>query len=191
MQTKKSWAAAQAFCQQYGWTLPTFYNADHFAVVNTEIRKLLPLGSYWTGYNDIKTEGTFEWADNSTGTLQLTAGTWNPFCNGEPNNHHGVQDTVAVVSSSCWDDTEAEGAFACTAAGDMSYRREINNHVPIIITIHGLIICWLHRPSFATLVNRVAALCQLSGAWLPAALSEAVCAPLLPCMQAPVEASLT
>ena len=169
-QFQKSWLDAQEYCQKYGLTLPTLYNAAHFAAVNAEVRKLLPLGRYWTGYNDIQTEGAFKWADNSTGSLQLTAGTWNPFCNGEPNNHNGVQDTVAVGSSGCWDDTEAEGAFVCTTPGDSlhtSYQRDSNNHY----CHHSA--CCTGPPSSPPLANHY--LWQLSGvvkAWLPAALSE-------------------
>jgi hypothetical protein len=119
-QQKKSWLDAHAYCQKFGLTLPTLYNAVHFAALNAEVRKLIPNQVYWIGYNDIQTEGKFVWADNATGTLQLAAGSWNPFCQGQPDNVANA-DAVAVgitgYNLDCWDDDVSDHPFICTKPG--------------------------------------------------------------------------
>ena len=51
----------------------------------------------WLGINDINTEGSFDWSDNSAANFEY----WSP---GNPDNAAGNQDCGRIYPTGTWDD---------------------------------------------------------------------------------------
>ncbi len=102
------WNAAQATAQLLGTNLVTIDSAEENEWIRLNFGNLLGVDRrIWIGFNDVASEGTFQWADGSP----VTYTNWNP---GEPNNSGGVEDwTEFLGSNGRWNDiSETGGSFA-------------------------------------------------------------------------------
>ncbi|CAM4466230.1 unnamed protein product [Leuciscus chuanchicus] len=81
-----SWSESRQYCRDRGADL---------IIINTE-EKQRCISSFkervWIGLSDIENEGNLKWVDNST----LIQGFWTE---GEPNDEHGIEDCVEIMSS--------------------------------------------------------------------------------------------
>lgn len=96
--TSKTWQDARAYCMNAGYYLVTIDSAAEEAFLNDqEIRK--GLTRWWMGYNDIVTEGVWDWIGTESTTYYSN---WAP---GEPNNDGGQDCGVDRFNGTDqWDD---------------------------------------------------------------------------------------
>ncbi|NUN12744.1 MAG: hypothetical protein HUU55_03830 [Myxococcales bacterium] len=107
-----NWSTAQTNCVGLGGHLVTINNAQENDFIDVQTGNGSK-GSYWIGYNDLQTEGTFVWASGQPNSFT-------DFCSGEPNNFNGNQDCVRTNwlcfnGSYRWDDAECAATipFVC------------------------------------------------------------------------------
>ncbi|XP_056622876.1 secretory phospholipase A2 receptor-like [Triplophysa dalaica] len=84
---RKSWSESRQVCRDRGGDLVVINNIEEQRYLSSVIKE-----STWIGLSDIDKEGSMKWVDNSP----LKAMFWIP---GEPNNAHGIEDCVQIVSS--------------------------------------------------------------------------------------------
>lgn len=105
----QTWADAELNCvSQYNGHLVSFYSATQMAAVYSGLGSP---GDFWIGFNDIATEGTWVWTDESP--VNFTA--WIP---GQPSNSGGNEDCGQYYIGDQWNDNNcnarmASVCFAC------------------------------------------------------------------------------
>lgn len=93
------WHRAEAHCRELGGHLATIHDRAEDIFVFLEANKYSH-ERYWIGLNDIRQEGTFEWASGSGSRYTH----WEP---GEPNDADGNEDCVEINRyhpSDTWND---------------------------------------------------------------------------------------
>jgi len=100
--TAKTWADGQHFCQdQFGSHLASIHNEAQ----NAEVYSIKDNSIAWVGFNDIGTERTWVWADNSDNGYS----NWYP---GQPDNSRGGDCAyIGYRGTPKWDDTACGYAF--------------------------------------------------------------------------------
>ena len=89
-----SWSAASDVCATFGYHLVTIDDATE----NSTTASIAGSYSFWIGFNDIASEGSFVWEDGST----VTYTNWNT---GEPNDSNGEDCTHSNYSPpGVWND---------------------------------------------------------------------------------------
>lgn len=80
---------AQAFARNLGANLISIQSAAENQCILDELVRLNQTGVIWIGFNDERTEGTFEWYDQSPAT-------YTNWSQNEPNNMDGIEDCVQI-----------------------------------------------------------------------------------------------
>lgn len=101
-----NWEEARKTCESMG----TSGNSAYMVKITTPdvqnyLLEFLPNAYYgrqqfWTGLNDQKVEGTFQWSDGTAYTASNFAGAWRQ----EPNNLAGAEHCVALLPGGKWND---------------------------------------------------------------------------------------
>ena len=90
--TRPSWEAAKTECEQAGYdSLASIHSADE----NALLLSLSPAGAMWIGFNDITTEGVWEWSDG-TATVYTN---WKT-ATSEPNDTVGNENCLEFIGPS-------------------------------------------------------------------------------------------
>nr|QNH72464.1 toxin candidate TRINITY_DN33830_c0_g1_i1.p1 [Pachycerianthus maua] len=94
--TVLSWYEARKECYKLGSDLASIHSPEEQAFIMNWERKISNAFNgkkpIWIGGNDIKTEGTFEWDDDSYYC-------YTNWYTGEPNNSGGIEDCVDILYS--------------------------------------------------------------------------------------------
>jgi len=83
-----AWEAARAACIEWGHELAAFNNEPEERWVS-DAAGVIAGRSWWIGFNDIETEGTFVWSNGDPVT-------WTHWAGGEPNNAGGGEDCMEI-----------------------------------------------------------------------------------------------
>ncbi len=95
------WNSARSDCLAWGGDLVTISSSAEQGFLNS----VLGATVYWTGANDIASEGTFQWADGSV---------WGSYTNWEPSqpdNAGGGQDCTATSNGGQWYDYDCNSMY--------------------------------------------------------------------------------
>ena len=95
----KTWDEAESYCQlMYGTSLATIMTDEQGTNARTAatIAGIDTGDSFWFGFNDISSEGTWEWIDGTTSNGYTN---WD---DGEPNNSGGDQDCGEISWAGMW-----------------------------------------------------------------------------------------
>jgi parallel beta-helix repeat protein len=97
--TRLTWQQAEDYAQEVGGHLVTINDAAEDSFLQSTFGTDQ---SFWTGLNDIATEGNFVWSSGESVT-------YTNFAPGEPNDFRGNQDAVVInfTSDKLWDDHSA------------------------------------------------------------------------------------
>ncbi|MBT9315667.1 DUF4347 domain-containing protein [Leptothoe spongobia] len=101
--TQMTWQEAQQYAQRLGGNLVTINDAAEEDWLQSRFGKD---ERFWTGLNDVKSEGSFVWASGADVT-------YTNFAPGEPNNSGGNQDFVTMNfgANDQWDDDGLNSAY--------------------------------------------------------------------------------
>ena len=93
--TADTWTNQKKNCENLGGTLAMVKSLKENAFIHSK----KPSGTnYWIGFNDIATEGSFKWPDESS------ANAFTYWDSGEPNNGNGDEDCVTYWGGDRWND---------------------------------------------------------------------------------------
>ncbi|XP_056622938.1 CD209 antigen-like protein E [Triplophysa dalaica] len=84
---QKSWSYSRQFCRDLGGDLVIINTEEEQRYIHSIIKE-----DTWIGLSDTDKEGVMKWVDNSTPKVSF-------WISGEPNNAHGNEDCVQIVSS--------------------------------------------------------------------------------------------
>jgi hypothetical protein len=105
-----TWDEALTACEDLDGTLVRIADSTEENFVAALVADESGSAEYWIGYNDIDSEGNFEWTDGET----VTYSNWR---SGEPNDSGG-EDCTQVEAGSVWNDmpcTHTATAYVCQA----------------------------------------------------------------------------
>ncbi len=100
-----TWSAGRTVCQTYGYDLTTVNDSDE-NIWMVDVAYIIYFGKWWTGYNDVASEGSWVWANGETTTYT----NWH---SGEPNNVGSGEDCMQLgrFGSYTWNDEPCDSPF--------------------------------------------------------------------------------
>ncbi|OWF51215.1 perlucin-like protein [Mizuhopecten yessoensis] len=112
-----SWADAGSYCRNFRGKLAEPRDSIDVVFLDGEVRdKHVTQGEYYLGGADFFVEGEWEWASSFD---SITNSHWGP---GEPNDHYGREDCLALTLSGFWNDVPCNTSlpFVCEIENDYS-----------------------------------------------------------------------
>jgi hypothetical protein len=116
-QDHQKWEEALDSCEEYGYALLTINSEEEQNWLHSAFE--YSYETWWTGFNDLADEGTWEWASGETVTYD------DPWSNGQPDNHQNKEDCMEMNFSIInwatygdWNDLDCNSQrfFVCEAS---------------------------------------------------------------------------
>ena len=144
---KKTWLAAQQFCERLGGTLPSLVSLsqlEELAAIPGSQKVISPFitGEIWLGARDQQQEGNWTWTDGT----QWSFSAWR---SGEPNNLGPGGENCLVMSERRWLDVSCDSLYMFFCQVEAT---KVEGSMTLVYTQQDLDfpafhLCWKYRPS--------------------------------------------